>query len=310
MALRPPKDDLDQQVLDFIPERFDADADSRQARRGAHGRLLLSIALGLAAIVATVVTIWYVFANQRDAATTGGVPLVAAEQGPIKTKPVEPGGMEVPNQDKLVYDRLGRDAPAQAERLLPPPEQPKAPPAVAARPPMPSLATPKPSMEALTAAEPAPPAEIAKAEPPAPVAPEPPATVASEQVAPPAPPQPAEPKQQAAAAPPAQPASAPPPAAAATPVAAAPAVKVVKNGAWLIQVAAMRDQAAAEKEWGRIQGANRDLLGGLASDIVRADLGARGVFWRVRGGPLDEAAARRVCDELGKRKIGCMLVRK
>lgn len=300
---QPPHDDPDQHLLDFIPERFDADADSHQAKRGAQGRLFLSIALGLAAIVATVVTIWYIFANQSAATSKDGVPLVLAEQGPVKTKPVEPGGMEVPNQDKLVYERLGREAPAQAERLLPPPEQPKAPPAAPAQA-APSLATPKPKIEAL-----------APVEPPPTLAAEPPAQVVAEPAPPPAPAtKPAEPpqEQKVAVAPPAPPPAAKAPAPAPVPAAASapPAVKATKNGAWLIQIAAMRDSDAAQKEWSRVQTANRDLMGALSPDIVRADLGARGVFWRVRGGPLDEAAARRLCDELGKRKIGCMVVRK
>lgn len=59
----------------------------------------------------------------------GGVPLVRAAPGPVKVRPENPGGLRVPDRDKLVYDRIqggngGSEAPRGPERLLPPPEQP------------------------------------------------------------------------------------------------------------------------------------------------------------------------------------------
>ena len=59
-----------------------------------------------------------------------GVPLIRADAGPVKVRPESPGGMEVPDQDKLVYNRMqgAREAPP-VEQLLPPPETPLPPPA-------------------------------------------------------------------------------------------------------------------------------------------------------------------------------------
>jgi len=49
--------------------------------------------------------------------------------GPLKIAPSSPGGVEVPNRDKFVYNRLEkREDDQKVERLLPPPEQPKQPP--------------------------------------------------------------------------------------------------------------------------------------------------------------------------------------
>jgi hypothetical protein len=49
--------------------------------------------------------------------------------GPLKIAPSSPGGVEVPNRDKFVYNRLeNREEDQKVERLLPPPEQPKQPP--------------------------------------------------------------------------------------------------------------------------------------------------------------------------------------
>lgn len=59
-------------------------------------------------------------------APSGKARLVTAETGPIKTRPDDPGGMEFPHQDKLVYNEVGGDAAPQAETLGPEAEQPMA----------------------------------------------------------------------------------------------------------------------------------------------------------------------------------------
>lgn len=41
-------------------------------------------------------------------------PLIAAPDTPVKRRPEEPGGMEIPNRDKLVFDLLDSDTPSQA----------------------------------------------------------------------------------------------------------------------------------------------------------------------------------------------------
>ncbi len=138
MAPRPGRDD---DVLEFTDGAEDDG-------RAGQGPMLLSIALGLAMVVAILVTVWYFFADSRGpAAPSASVPVVQADPAAIKSKPSDPGGMEVPNQDKLVYERLGHgdSQPPPGERLLPPPEAPQAPP-VQAKPEQPqmSLATPRP----------------------------------------------------------------------------------------------------------------------------------------------------------------------
>ena len=44
--------------------------------------------------------------------------------------------------------------------------------------------------------------------------------------------------------------------------------------------------------------------------MTKADLGAKGVFYRLRAGPLaDEKAARQLCRELTKRQVGCLIIK-
>src|ERR1700704_2264392 len=50
------------------------------------------------------------------------VPLIRADDRPMKIKPDQPGGMPVPDQNVSVYDQ--KPGAAAVEKLLPPPEQP------------------------------------------------------------------------------------------------------------------------------------------------------------------------------------------
>ena len=52
-----------------------------------------------------------------------------------------------------------------------------------------------------------------------------------------------------------------------------------------------------------------DLLGKLTAVAVRADLGERGIYYRVEAGPVgDKAAAVRLCKALKERDLECQLV--
>ena len=74
------------------------------------------------------------------------VPLIRVVDGPVKVRPENPGGLQIPNRDKLVYERM-QSAPSTSsndsivERLLPQPEKPLPKPA-------PGLFVPSPSSNA------------------------------------------------------------------------------------------------------------------------------------------------------------------
>jgi len=91
--------------------------------------------------------------------------------------------------------------------------------------------------------------------------------------------------------------------------AAAPTARSVPAAALRIQLASMRTPEAARDEWARLKRANGDLLGKLTGVAVRADLGERGIYYRVEAGPVaDRAAAARLCNALKERGLGCSLV--
>lgn len=52
--------------------------------------------------------------------------IVEADKTPIKEKPLDPGGMQFPNQDKTVFNTFSgaANSPAKVERVLPAPEEP------------------------------------------------------------------------------------------------------------------------------------------------------------------------------------------
>lgn len=82
------------------------------------------------------------------------------------------------------------------------------------------------------------------------------------------------------------------------------------NGGYKIQVGSVRTGPDAQQEWHRLLARQQDILGDLSLVISRADLGARGVFYRIQAGPFADAAdAGRRCDELHGRSLGCIIVR-
>jgi hypothetical protein len=76
-----------------------------------------------------------------------------------------------------------------------------------------------------------------------------------------------------------------------------------------IQLASLRTPDEARGEWARVKHENDDLLGKFTAVAVRADLGDRGIWYRVEVGPVgDRGAALKLCKALKDRGLGCQLV--
>ena len=247
-------------------------ADARDGEPQPRPRRVLAAVLSLLVMGLFGGGLWFAYvqgtrhAGGGDAAS-GNVPLIRADERPTKVKPEKPGGMEIPDRDKLIYNPTR----PVVEHLLPPPEKP-----------LPRPAPPPPS--------------------PSPQREQPPATASSTPGSPPAPPPAAIPQaQQSAAVPPGK----PPPAQAAPP-------KTAANGAagTRLQLGSVRSEDAARQEWERIKRKNADLLGSLSATPIRADLGDKGIYYRIQTGPVsDQAAADRICSELKQRSVGCIVAR-
>lgn len=86
-------------------------------------------------------------------------------------------------------------------------------------------------------------------------------------------------------------------------VAAAPASK----GAYVVQLLALRDEASAKAAWTKLTQKYRSLRD-HALDLEKADLGEKGVFYRVRAaGFASKSAATRFCGDLKKAGQDCMV---
>lgn len=83
-------------------------------------RLLVAVA-GVALIAGLS---WFAY-KWAKAPTYDTPPLIHADAGPHKVRPDYRGGINIPYQDKLIYDRISSgDNDSPPERLLPPPETP------------------------------------------------------------------------------------------------------------------------------------------------------------------------------------------
>ncbi len=79
------------------------------------------------------------------------------------------------------------------------------------------------------------------------------------------------------------------------------------GGAYVVQLAALRDEASARATFERMQSKYPDLLGGLSLDIQRAELGDKGIYYRARAGFMDKAAATTLCERLEAQGAGCIV---
>ena len=77
-----------------------------------------------------------------------------------------------------------------------------------------------------------------------------------------------------------------------------------------IQIGSFRSVQEAEKAWGRIGKPHAALVSGLQPYIAEADLGERGLYYRLQLGPFsDKREAGTLCGALKERRVDCYIVR-
>jgi SPOR domain len=276
---------------------------------------------GIAAAALLVLVAIALFQPETDEVARGpaDAPLIKAEDQPFKVSPANPGGMEVPNRDILLYERLrGTQADKPVlERLMPEAEQPQTPPA-APRPAQmagtssaseadSSLAPDEPGIESLVE----PPLPEPPARPTAETSKAPPPVAANPKLSPSASPSPSTPPAVAIA--PAKPATPTQVKVANAPASGSSAARPDKPASgkgFQLQLLSSRSADEAKGAWARLRDKNGDLLGPLSPSVARANLGDRGTFYRLRAGPVgSESKARSICDSLSARGVSCLVVR-
>lgn len=252
--------------------------DVREEEGSGKGPLVLALAAGVILVFGTVV--WNAY-RQGTKAGPGDTPVFAADNTPYKYRPeAVSGGSTEKTGDRLFED--GKEADLIQTSATSSTAKPKAtgqprdirPPQIADDPPVKPVVAPTTQPKQETP-------KPAVAEP-APRKEEP---VVTPVVSEPRPLPPIEPKVVDAAFDP--------------------------NGSFLVQIMALRDLASTEKAWGQLVEANSDLFAGADMDIQRADLGAKGIFYRLRASAFaSRDKADSFCNALKSRGQSCMVVAK
>lgn len=235
---------------------------------------------------------WFVLAPQY-AETEKEIPIIRRPQTAVKIKPENPGGMDIPNQDKNIYNIVEKKDVNNTvvENLLPKPETPKLPDIV------PEISDVNENADNLDQivdeVSSNKTSEIAEKTAPAAVdapavsnsnVPAKPADLLADNLDPNIKTKPA-----------------------AIEKAPAPLIKEEKTaaaavpadaGGWQIQLIASKNKAAVEKTWVDLSSKYADLKK-MPYEVQASDLGAQGMFYRLRAGSFaDKAAAVQACNDL------------
>ena len=328
--------DLGIKMDDFVQDTAESERELRSRSR------LMPVGIALVIFAAFGGVVWYAFSDPGTAPERQQtVELIQANPDPVKTKPENPGGLQVEHQDKLILNP-DPEKP-QVERLLPPPEAPL---------PLASSAdggagetgsessneTPAGGSEATQAGvasllrdgQEEKPEDLERA-----------AESAAEQAvtagaaataavgnaavdSAPAETETQVPTPPAAAAIPDAPPVAPKPVAPVvteapkTPVAQDPAPKaatqvaqVPTDSGYVLQLASLRSEDLARQEWSRIQNGNKGLLGQMKAIVERAEIEGIGTRYRLQTGPFPtKATAQDLCAQLKAAKQDCLVKRR
>lgn len=86
--------------------------------------------------------------------------------------------------------------------------------------------------------------------------------------------------------------------------------EVVPPGDYYAQIGAVKSAAAAESGWGQYQKQFGAALSGLDHRVQRADLGEKGIYYRIQAGPFSKEKAESVCTSIKAQSGGCLVVGK
>jgi len=77
----------------------------------------------------------------------------------------------------------------------------------------------------------------------------------------------------------------------------------------VIQLASVSVPAAGAAMEKTLQTKYNELLGGANLRVVKADLGSKGIFYRIQSQPVSSDLAGQICQALKNRNAGCLIVR-
>lgn len=254
-------------------------------------RRIFKVIAVLAVLTIFAALIFSAFSENENLSDGQALPLIRADNAPIREKPEDRGGMMVPNKDSTIFDTLkGERSEGGIENLL----EEGGDTAAVAREEVASKVEKKtePLVDVDLQSE-----NNQKAEPVTAEKPKDEKTVESVIEALKEENKPDQEKVEAKPAPaPAteKPASIPAPAA--------------SGGTGYIQLAAVKSESEAAAQWAKFKAKNPELEG-LSMRVQKADLGAKGVFYRIQAGPLSPEKSASTCSAIKSRGGNCLIVK-
>lgn len=247
-------------------------------------RLPLLIVIALLVLAAFGGVVWLAYSQGVQRGRADAPRMIVAAPGPVKEAAA--GSTDTTHPLKI-YEQPApaEDDMADSDSVPPPPtkiNKPAPPPAVAKAETKPAAVTPKP-------------AEVAKAPEAKPI--EKPAAAEAK---------PAQTKSPVMPSKAVETAALPPPAGA---TASPPAVAAAAGGAYVLQIGAYKSQADADAAWKTFT-AKHPMAGGYSEEVRKADLGDKGVWYRLRMGSFaDKAAAASFCEKLKANGGNCLVAK-
>jgi len=292
---------LNSQPIESMEER------KNDINRSQHIFIGTILGIGLAGVAS-----WFILSPQYNSTSDADIPVIRRPHTSVKMQPSDPGGMEILNQDKTVYDIVEKTdvSVAKVENLLPPPEEPKLPPIeenVEIKAEINSVDTAIDNAKKIIDMEQSPKIaptpeinnqqpitkEEIKAEIKTEIKTETPTNQPTKIIAekPTPQPQPTTPQES-------------PKAPTAEKSASIPA------GSWQIQLISSPNKSAMDKAWNSLT-KKYNALKGLPHEIESADLGSKGTFYRLKAGAFKtRSEADKLCNSIKSSGGSCLVKRK
>jgi hypothetical protein len=260
-----------QPLMDNIPIYDLSDEEIEEEERS---RLPLLIVVALVVLAAFAGVVWLAYNQGVARGRASAAVVIAAPEGPVRTAPTDAGGEATPYTGLKVYGQpVPPDQEAQSSAL--------------------AQASPRSVVPNVSQAANAVVAPTTEA-PPVRLSPETSAIGAT-------------PPAQAKPAAPAPVRKAPTAVAAVEPTSTATTRSAVAGGA-VLQIGAYETQEIADGAWASFKARHAGVAGTLAEDVQRVDLGAKGIWYRLRMGPFsDKTAAIAACEKLKAEGATCFL---
>ena len=274
---------------------------------------MASVLAGVAALIGFIWLAWHAYTSGSATYDPAQAELVKAEASPYKEVPADPGGWQAPHRDKTIYEVIengkGAKPPKVAERLTDAPEEPMDVPATASAKPSAKAGQDNVTSTWMNAKlrEDGSEVPLTDAERQKTLRETQPNANQTQATAAPAESVTASPDE-------IQPVTQPvlPPKATAKaetktetpkPVAAAPA----KTGSARVQLGAFRSEAEAADHVKHLSKRVPGVLNGKSTTVERADLGEKGIYYRLFALGFSKADATAACDKIKAARLDCMV---